>query len=92
MGDAIKNNPGRSPQGLVESEMHRRLICVVLTCATGFIQLRRIAAAKEIAETISSSTNKVYLGADSLMLNNLGKQDVGIGEGTGNPAKKGYLG
>jgi prohibitin 2 len=35
----------------------------------GFIQLRRIDAAKDIAQTIASSSNQVYLSSDSLMLN-----------------------
>jgi prohibitin 2 len=37
-----------------------------------FVQLRRIEASKEIANTISASGNKVYLDADSLMINSLG--------------------
>mmetsp|Transcript_21638 Transcript_21638/g.20925 ORF Transcript_21638/g.20925 Transcript_21638/m.20925 type:complete len:291 (+) Transcript_21638:79-951(+) len=38
-----------------------------------FIQLRRIEAAREIASTvIRGSNNKVYLNADSLLLNSLG--------------------
>jgi len=39
-----------------------------------FIQLRQIEAAKEIANTVSTSTNKVYLDANSLLLNSLGEQ------------------
>lgn len=35
----------------------------------GYIQLRRLEAAREIATTLSKSTNKVYLDAGSLMLN-----------------------
>jgi len=35
----------------------------------GYIQLRRLDAAREIAGTISKSANKVYLDADSLLLN-----------------------
>jgi prohibitin 2 len=35
----------------------------------GFIQLRRIDAAKEIASTVSRSQNRVYLDTESLMLN-----------------------
>ncbi len=34
-----------------------------------FVKLRKIAAAKEIAETVSTSGNKLYLNADSLLLN-----------------------
>jgi prohibitin 2 len=35
----------------------------------GFIQLRRIDAAKEIASTVARSQNRVYLDTESLMLN-----------------------
>ncbi|CBK20314.2 uncharacterized protein [Blastocystis hominis] len=35
----------------------------------GFIELRRIDAAKEIAATIARSNNRVYLSAESLLLN-----------------------
>jgi len=35
----------------------------------GYIQLRRLEAAREIAGTLSKSTNKVYLDAESLLLN-----------------------
>jgi len=41
-----------------------------------FIQLRRIEAAKEIAGMVVSSANKVYLNADSLMINTLGDSDL----------------
>jgi prohibitin 2 len=41
-----------------------------------FIQLRRIEAAKEIASMVVSSSNKVYLNADSLMINTLGDSDL----------------
>lgn len=34
-----------------------------------FLQLRRIEAAREIAQQISKSSNKVYLSADNLLLN-----------------------
>ena len=34
-----------------------------------FLQLRKIEAAKDIAQQISKSTNSVYLNADSLLLN-----------------------
>ena len=34
-----------------------------------FITLRKIEAAREIAQTISKSSNKVYLNADDLLLN-----------------------
>jgi hypothetical protein len=37
----------------------------------GFVQLRRIDAAKDIAHTVAKSNNTVYLSADSLLLNML---------------------
>lgn len=42
----------------------------------GFIQLRRIDAAKDIATTISRSSNRVYLDAESLLLNLMGDSKV----------------
>merc|ERR1712183_2813 len=41
----------------------------------GFIKLRRIDAAKDIADIVSKSGNKIYLNADSLLLNLLGDAD-----------------
>jgi len=41
-----------------------------------FIQLRRIEAAKDIAHMVVNSSNKVYLNADSLMINTLGDSDL----------------
>eukprot|EP00741_Cyanophora_paradoxa_P011202 tig00020554_g10822.t1 len=35
----------------------------------GFIELRRIEAAREIANTVAKSQNKVYLNSDALLLN-----------------------
>lgn len=35
----------------------------------GFMKLRRIDAAREIADIVAKSGNKVYLNADSLLLN-----------------------
>ena len=35
----------------------------------GFVQLRRIETAKQVAHAISESANGVYLPADSLLLN-----------------------
>merc|ERR1719329_970805 len=52
-----------------------------------FVQLRKIKASREIASTLVTSGNKVYLNADSLMINTLG-------EGAPEPEKKvkGWLG
>lgn len=41
----------------------------------GFMKLRRIDAARDIADTVSTSGNKIYLNADSLLLNLLGDAD-----------------
>lgn len=41
----------------------------------GFMKLRRIDAARDIADIVSSSGNKIYLNADSLLLNLLGDAD-----------------
>lgn len=41
----------------------------------GFMKLRRIDAARDIADIVSKSGNKVYLNADSLLLNLLGDAD-----------------
>ncbi len=35
----------------------------------GFLQLRRLDAAKEIANTVAKSSNKLFLNTDALMLN-----------------------
>jgi prohibitin 2 len=47
----------------------------------GFVELRRLDAAKEIATTVSRSANKVYLNADSLLLNLLDSTGVSAGSG-----------
>jgi prohibitin 2 len=41
----------------------------------GFMNLRRIDAARDIADIVAASGNKVYLNADSLLLNLLGDAD-----------------
>jgi len=46
-----------------------RLISSAIADNPGFIQMRKIDAAREIAEVVSQSTNKVYLSADTLLLN-----------------------
>jgi prohibitin 2 len=35
----------------------------------GFLELRKLETAKEIAETVASSKNRVYLDSDALLLN-----------------------
>lgn len=41
----------------------------------GFMKLRRIEAAKNIADIVADSSNKVYLNADTLLLNLTGNTD-----------------
>lgn len=41
----------------------------------GFMKLRRIDAAREIADIVAKSGNKVYLSADTLLLNLMGDSD-----------------
>jgi len=54
----------------------------------GFMKLRRIDAARDIADVVSGSGNKVYLNADSLLLNLLGDADDKFERGVGE--KKGF--
>lgn len=46
-----------------------KMIGEAMKSSPGFIQLRRIEAAREIATTIQRSQNRVYLDADTLQLN-----------------------
>jgi len=55
------------------------------------MSLRRIEAAQEIATIVASSGNKVYLNADSLLLNLLGDADDKFEKGMG-AKKKGIFG
>jgi prohibitin 2 len=52
------------------------LVGKALSNNPGFLQLRRIEAAREIANTVSKSPNKLFLDTDALMLN------VSAGDGT----------
>ena len=38
----------------------------------GFMEIRKIEAAREVANSIANANNKVYLSADSLLFNTLG--------------------
>ena len=60
-------------QGEAESV---KLISQAIAKEPGFVELRRMDAAKEVATTISRSANKVYLNADSLLLNLLSSSGV----------------
>lgn len=52
-----------------------KLIGQAVQSNPAFMALRKIEAAREIAETISGSPNKLFLNADSLLLN-LAQLDV----------------
>lgn len=59
-------------QKIVEAEGEAKsaaLIGEAIRQNPGFLQLRRIDAAREIANTVANSTNRVYLDADQLLLN-----------------------
>jgi len=45
----------------------------------GFLQLRRLEAAREIAGTLSKSTNRLFLDANSLLLNVNDAQGMDLG-------------
>ncbi|KAL7472307.1 hypothetical protein ACHAXS_012633 [Conticribra weissflogii] len=57
----------------------------------GFMKLRRIDAARDIADIVAGSGNKVYLSADSLLLNLLGDADDKFTKGVHGEEKKGWL-
>ncbi|XP_074493053.1 prohibitin-2-like isoform X1 [Sebastes fasciatus] len=46
-----------------------KMLGLAVTKNPGYLKLRRIRAAQAIAKTVSTSQNKVYLNADSLVLN-----------------------
>uniref|UniRef100_A0A3B4Z0C5 Prohibitin n=1 Tax=Seriola lalandi dorsalis TaxID=1841481 RepID=A0A3B4Z0C5_SERLL len=59
-----------------ESQMFRACVCVcvlqlgeAVTKNPGYLKLRKIRAAQNIAKTVAQSQNRVYLNADSLVLN-----------------------
>ena len=45
------------------------MIGAALKTNPGFIELRKLEAARTIADTISHSNNKIFLNAESLLLN-----------------------
>lgn len=55
----------------------------------GFMKLRRIDAARDIADIVATSGNKVYLSADSLLLNLLGDADDKFERGVSSSKGKG---
>jgi len=59
----------------------------------GFMKLRRIDAARDIADVVAHSGNKVYLNADSLLLNLLGDADEKFEKSIEHeqPQKKGWF-
>merc|ERR1712071_201221 len=57
----------------------------------GFMKLRRIDAARDISEIVAKSGNKIYLNADSLLLNLLGDADDKFERGVPQKKKKGWF-
>jgi len=53
----------------------------------GFMKLRRIDAARDIADIVASSGNKVYLNADSLLLNLMGDAESKFEKGMGRSSR-----
>ena len=58
----------------------------------GFMKLRRIDAARDIADIVAKSGNKVYLNADSLLLNLLGDADDKFEKSVYGKQRKGFFG
>lgn len=56
----------------------------------GFIQLRRIDAAREIATTVARSQNKLFLNTESLLLDLAGKEGDTSMSGGSNKAKSSW--
>ncbi len=54
-----------------------KLIGEAIQANPTFLTLRKVEAAREIAHTVSGSANKVYLNADSLLLNLVRKNTKG---------------
>ena len=54
-----------------------RLVGKAIQNNPGFVKLRKIDTAKEIAGTVSRNQGKVYLNADSLLINILGNEQLG---------------
>ena len=55
-----------------------KLISEAIQENPGFVQLRRIDAAEEIAATMARSQNRLYLNADALLINMLGNEGAAI--------------
>lgn len=55
----------------------------------GFMKLRRIDAAREIADIVSTSGNKIYLNSDTLLLNLMGDTDAKLEKGIASSSRWG---
>jgi prohibitin 2 len=49
-----------------------RLVSEAMQSSPGFLQLRRVEAAKDIANTIANAQNKIFLSSDTLLVNTMG--------------------
>jgi prohibitin 2 len=55
----------------------------------GFMKLRRIDAARDIADIVSTSGNKIYLNSDTLLLNLMGDTDSKFEKGVASSSRWG---
>ncbi|DAZ98069.1 TPA: hypothetical protein N0F65_001944 [Lagenidium giganteum] len=69
-------------QGVAKSA---ELVGEAIKANPAFVQLRRLDAAKEVANVISRSANKVYLNSDSLLLNLLHDSSNADSDGRARP-------
>ena len=53
-----------------------RLVGKAIQDNPGFVKLRKIDTAKEIATTVARNQGKVYLNSDSLLINVLGEKNL----------------
>jgi len=60
-----------------------QLIGTAIQDNPGFVQLRKIDAAKEIAETLAKSSNRVFLDSDALLVTMLGEDTLTQAKGGG---------
>eukprot|EP01083_Nonionella_stella_P090620 253139_1 len=59
-----------------------QMVGMAIAKNAGFLEMRRLEAARDIAHTISQSANRVYLDADALLMNLNRSLDFGLEEAT----------
>ncbi len=66
------------------------LFGIAMQKSPAFIELRRIEAARDIADRLANSRNKVYLDAETLLLNLTNKLDENLEKGEKGNIKNSY--